>query len=116
MVKSGRVSAARGIVGKVLGIKPIVDVGNDGKAETFGKPFTVKQSREIILADLKNYIQGKKVWGYAISHAQNQKGADFFAKELEQLIGKKPEFIVNASPVLVTHVGIGVVAVSVMLV
>ena len=57
----------------------------------------------------------KKVWGYAISHAQNPKVAEFFAKELEALTGKKPEFVVNASPVLVTHVGNGVVAVSVML-
>ena len=115
MVKSGRVSATKGIIGKLLNIKPIVTVNREGKTESFGKPFTLKQSRKLILKDLANFIQDKKVWGYAISHAQNTKVADYFAKELEKLTGKKPEFIVNASPVLVTHVGNGVVAVSVML-
>lgn len=115
MVKSGRVSATKGLIGKLLNIKPVVTVNSEGKTESFGKPFTLKQSRNLILKDLAKYIQGKKVWGYAVSHAQNPKVAEFFAKELEELTGKKPEFVVNASPVLVTHVGNGVVAVSVML-
>jgi DegV family protein with EDD domain len=115
MVKSGRVSAAKGFIGKLLNIKPIVTMDKAGGTETFGKPITMKQSRNLILNDLKKYINGEKVWGYAISHAQNPNVASFFAEKLEDLTGKKPEFIVNASPVLVTHVGNGVVAVSVML-
>lgn len=115
MVKSGRVSATKGLVGKLLNIKPVVIVNNDGKSESFGKPFTMNQSRKLVMADLEKFIKGKKVWGYAISHAQNQKAADFFAEQLEKLTGKKPEFVMNASPVLVTHVGNGVVAVSIML-
>jgi fatty acid-binding protein DegV len=34
---------------------------------------------------------------------------------MEKLTGMKPEFVKHASPVLVTHVGIGVTAVSVMI-
>jgi uncharacterized protein len=115
MVKSGRVSATKGFIGKLFNLKPVVTVNDDGKTETFGKPMTIKQSRILVLNDLKKYLEGKKVWGYAISHAQNPKVADFFAEKLEELTGKKPEFIMNASPVLVTNVGNGVVAVSIML-
>ena len=115
MVRSGRVSKSKGFIGNLLGIKPIVTINNDGKTETFGRPFTMKQSRRMILSDFKKFINGKKVWGYAISHAQNQKLADFYAEKLEEMTGKKPEFIQNASPVLTTHVGIGVVAITVML-
>lgn len=115
MVKSGRVSATKGLIGRILNIKPVVTVTNEGTTESFGKPFTLKQSRDLILKNLEDYIKGKKVWGYAISHAQNQKTAAIFAKKLEELTGKKPEFVMNASPVLVTHVGNGVVAVSIML-
>jgi DegV family protein with EDD domain len=115
MVRSGRVSKTKGFIGNLLGVKPIVTINNDGKTESFGKPLTMKQSRKMIIADLEKYIDGKKVWGYAISHAQNQPVADFYADKLEEMTGKKPEFIQNASPVLVTHVGIGVVAVTVML-
>ena len=115
MVRSGRVSKTKGFIGNLLGIKPIVIVNNDGKSETFGRPFTMKQSRKMVLDDFKKFIDGKKVWGYAISHARNQDVADYYAKELEKMTGKKPEFIQNASPVLVTHVGIGVIGISVML-
>ena len=115
MVKSGRVSQTKGFIGKVLGVKPIVTVDNDGKSQTFGKPLTLKQSRKLILDDLASYTDGKKVWGYAISHADNQETADIYAEELEKITGKKPEFIMNASPVLVTHVGNGVVAVGLLL-
>jgi len=115
MVKSGRVSATKGFVGRLLNLKPIVTMNKEGRTETFGKPITMKQSRKLVLNDLKDYIKGKKIWGYAISHAQNHDVAAFFAEKLEELTGKKPEFVMNASPVLVTHVGNGVVAVSIML-
>ena len=115
MVRSGRVSSTKGLVGKILGIKPLVTVNSKGKTETFGKPLSMKQSRKLVLAEIKKYIKGKKVWGYAISHANNQADADIYAQALEEITGKKPEFIMNASPVLVTHVGLGVVAVGIML-
>lgn len=115
MTRSGRVSATKGLVGKILGVKPLVTVNAEGKADTFGKPLSMKQSRKIVLSEIKKYIAGKKIWGYAISHANNQTDADLYAKELEEITGMKPEFVVNASPVLVTHVGLGVVAVGIML-
>lgn len=115
MIKSGRVSPTKGFIGKLLGVKPIVTVNKEGKAETFGQPLSIKQSRKIILSEIEKFIAGKKVWGYAISHANNQSDADIFAEALERLTGKKPEFIMSASPVLVTHVGLGVVAIGIML-
>ena len=76
---------------------------------------TMNQSRKMIFAELENFIKDKKVWGYAISHARNKESAEIFAEQMEKLTGMKPVFVQNASPVLVTHVGIGVVAISVML-
>ena len=115
MVRSGRVSPTKGFIGKVLNIKPVITINKEGKADSFGKPMTRGQSRKIIFRELEQYIRGKKVWGYAISHALNPELAELFAGKMESLTGLKPEFVKNASPVLVTHVGIGVVAISVML-
>jgi DegV family protein with EDD domain len=114
MVRSGRVTATQGFIGKLLGIKPIISINSEGYTESFGKPLTLKQSRQLIMNYLRKMLDGKQVWGYAISHADNPKIANFYAEEMEKLTGKKPEFIKHASPVLVTHVGIGVTAVSVM--
>lgn len=115
MIKSGRVSKSKGVIGSLLNIKPIVSMDSEGKTVAFGKPFTFKQSMQMVMSELKNYIADKKVWGYAISHADNPDSANWYAQELEKLTGMKPEFIQHASPVLVTNVGTGVVAVTVML-
>jgi DegV family protein with EDD domain len=115
MIRSGRVSATKGFIGKLLRVKPIITMNNEGKAESFGSPRTVKQSRKLVMKEVERFIEGRKIWGYAISHADNAEGARYFEEEMEKLTGMKPEFVKHASPVLVTHVGIGVTAVSVML-
>lgn len=115
MVKSGRVSYSKGLMGKLLGIKPVVEVKNHGKTEVFGKPFTEKASMKLVMEEMKRFVGSNKVWGYAISHADNQEAADWYSEQLEQITGKKPVFVQQASPVLVTNTGPGVVAVSAML-
>ncbi len=112
MVKGGRVSAVKGFFGKLLGVQPIVVVNKEGKTELFGKPKSQKQSMKMLMDEVKKMIKGKKVWGYAISHAKNEEGANGIAKQMEDLTGIKPEFISGASPVLGTHTGAGVIALA----
>ncbi|NOX46068.1 MAG: DegV family EDD domain-containing protein [Chlorobi bacterium] len=112
MIKGGRVSAVKGFFGKLLGVQPIVVVNKEGKTELFGKPKSQKQSMKMLMDEVKKMIKGKKVWGYAISHAKNLEGATSIAKQMEELTGLKPEFISGASPVLGTHTGAGVIALS----
>jgi hypothetical protein len=70
---------------------------------------------KLVMKDLERFVEGKKVWGYAIGHASNKKTALWYADKMEALTGKKPLFIQNASPALVANVGIGVVDVAVLL-
>lgn len=115
MVKSGRVSYTKGMIGSLLNLKPIVVVNNEGRTETFGKPFTEKRSMEMILAKVKKMVSEHKVWGYSVSHAKNLSTAKWFVDQMKTLTGLEPEFVNEASPVLVTNVGPGVVALSIML-
>lgn len=115
LVKSGRVSNTRGFIGTLLNLKPVIEVNNEGKTESFGKPFSEKKSMKMIMEEMKKFISGNKIWGYTITHANNLSTANWFAGQIEELTGKKPEYIQNASPVLVTNVGVGVVSVSIML-
>ncbi len=115
MVKSGRVSAMKGFIGKLLNLKPIVVVNDEGKTELIGKPFTEKGSMRIVMDEAKKLIKTGKVWEYAVSHANNIKTANWYAKQLEDLIGKKPVFIREVTPVLGVNVGPGVVSVAIMM-
>jgi uncharacterized protein len=115
MIRGGRVSAVRGFIGKLLGIQPIVKVTQEGKTELFGKPTSTRQAMKIVIEETVKLIDGKKLWGYAISHASNPEGAAWYANEMEQITGQKPRFISPASPVLGAHAGPGVVALGVLL-
>jgi uncharacterized protein len=115
MIRGGRVSAVKGFLGKLLGVQPIIVVTKEGKAELFGKPTSAKQSMKMVIEETIKIIDGKKLWGYAIAHADNQEGADWYAHEMELITGQNPKFISAASPVLGTHVGPGVVGLSFLL-
>jgi len=114
MVKSGRLSQTKGIIGKLLNVKPVITVNDEGRSDVIAKPFTEKASMVCIMREIEKHMQTRKVWGYAISHIRNQATADVFAGKLEQLTGKPAEFINHASPVLGVNGGPGIVVVSVM--
>ena len=114
LIKGGRVSAIKGFFGKLLGVQPLIIVNKEGKTELFGKPKSEKQSMRLVIDEIKNMINGDKIWGYAISHANNIEGARWYAEQMEKLTGLKPEFIHGASPVLGTHTGPGVIGLAMM--
>ncbi len=116
MVRSGRVSPVKAAFGKLLNLKPVVSMNNEGKAEVVAKPFTANGSVNAVLKFAKQVLANvdNKIWGYAISHADNEKVALQYAEEMEKLTGMKPKFISPAAPVLALHVGRGVVALSIM--
>jgi fatty acid-binding protein DegV len=56
-----------------------------------------------------------KVWEYAVVHAQNLPRARIYAQKLENMLGRSPAFVMDVSPVVGAHNGIGVVGVGLML-
>jgi len=114
LVKSGRVSAVKGFVGKLLNVKPIIILNEEGKTEPHGKPFTEKGSMKMAMRMVDKKIKNKTLWGYSISHANNLSTANWFGEQMELRTGMKPRFINDASPVLGVNTGPGVVALSVL--
>lgn len=114
LVKSGRLSHSKGVAGKLLGVRPIISVNNDGKAYTFGKAYSEKGSMRLLMKEASAVINKGKIWGYSISHIQNPETATWYATQMEEMIGKKPLFINNCSPVLGVHGGPGTVVLSIM--
>ncbi len=116
MVRSGRVSPVKAAFGKILNLKLVISVNNQGTSEVIAKPFTAKGSVNTVLKFAKQLLADvdNKIWGYAISHADNEKVALQYAKEIKKLTGMEPKFISRAAPVLALHVGRGVVALSIM--
>jgi len=114
LVKSGRLSSSKGVLGKLLGVKPIISVNDEGKAITIGKAYSEKGSMKKLMDDASGIIEKGKIWGYAISHIRNLETAEWYASQMEKLTGKKPLFINDCSPVLGVHGGPGTVVLSIM--
>ena len=114
MVRGGRVSPAKGLLAAALNIKPIFTLDAEGKAIILGKSFSRRQNMKKILGFIRKATAGRRVWNYGLVHAQNPYRALRYADALEEILGKKPAFISDVSPVVGVHNGIGVVGVGLM--
>jgi DegV family protein with EDD domain len=114
LVRGGRISPAKGVIAKILNLKPIVSVDKDGKGIAIGKSFNRKQNFTKIMGMLKQIATQNDIWNYSIVHAKNETRAQQYAEKLTQIFGKEPAYIMPISPVIGVHNGIGTVAVCVM--
>ncbi|NVO18170.1 MAG: DegV family EDD domain-containing protein [Bacteroidetes bacterium] len=115
LVKSGRLSYSKGMLGKLMGVNPLITMNDEGKADTFGKAFSEAGSIKKVMREVDSLLATGKAWGYAISHIRNPKIADWYAEKMESLTGQKPMFVNDCSPVLGVNGGPGTVVVSVMM-
>lgn len=115
MIKGGRVSKTKGIIVKLLGINPIVSIDENGNSQLFGKAFSHKSNMNKVIAHIKKITEGKSVWNYIILHAHNFEDAEKQKNKMIELTGKEPVSIVNISPVIGMHAGIGAIAISLLI-
>jgi DegV family protein with EDD domain len=114
MVRGGRVSPMKGFLAKALNLKPIVSLDSEGKADAFGKSFSRRGNIKKIMRTTKDRTDREKLWNYAIVHAQNRERAEMYAEQIEGLIRRKPAYIMDISPVIGVHNGIGAVGIALM--
>ncbi|MBI9113203.1 DegV family protein [Maridesulfovibrio ferrireducens] len=114
-VRGGRISTLKGLAAQLLNLKPIISVDKNGKGIALGKSYSRKQNMKQIIKMITDFAGNKPVWNYAIVHAKADERANQYADKLKQVFEKEPAFIVNISPVIGVHNGIGSVAVCLML-
>lgn len=114
MVRGGRVSPMKGFLSKILNLKPIVSLDSEGRAVAHGKSFSRKGNMKKIIQRMKEMAQNEKLWNYALVHAQNRKRAEKYAKKIKESLHWDPAYIVDISPVVGVHNGIGAVGIALM--
>lgn len=115
MVKGGRVSPMAGVIANLLNLKPMVSMKESGEAEISDKAFSQKGSLKNIIKHMKKYNETRGIREYCILHAHNAEDALTYALEMENAIGKKPDYTMDISPVIGLNAGVGAVAVSFLL-
>lgn len=114
MVRGGRVSPLKGFLAKILNLKPIVSLDSEGKGVASGKSFNRGGNMKKIMRMIKDMADKEKLWNYAIVHAQNLERAEMYAEKIKEFIHRNPAYIVDISPVIGVHNGIGAVGIALM--
>ncbi len=114
MVRGGRVSHLKGLVAKLLNLKPIVSLDSEGKSIAFGKSFSRKGNMKKIINIISDMKDKGEIWNYAIVHSQVPERAAVYAEKLTRILDLQPAYIMDISPVVGVHNGIGAVGIAVM--
>ena len=111
LVKGGRVSAMKGLLAKLLNIKPIITINKLGQAVPCSQSFSRRQNFKKILKMIRKKQAAHPVHSFSIVHAGNHPRAEAYAREIELITGRPVSFIEEASPVVGVHNGLGAVGV-----
>lgn len=114
MVRGGRVSPLKGLVAKILNLKPIISLDSEGKATASGKSFSRKSNMKKIVGKIRKMSEEQPVWNYSIVHAKNPERAEMYAQKLREELNRDPLYIMDISPVIGVHNGIGAVGIALM--
>lgn len=106
IIKGGRISRAKGIIGNMLDIKPILDV-KDGAMEVIKTVRGRKKALQTVVDILEERAGKSTDQIIGVSHADDLKTAEELIDIIKTRLGYK-DFIVNKiGSVLGTHLGIG---------
>ncbi len=111
MVKGGRVSPMKGLLARLLNIKPIITLDERGRATAAGKSFSRKQNFRKILKMVREKHLAHPIHSFSVVHVRNLERAEVYAREIEKICGRPVSFIQDVSPVVGIHNGIGAVGI-----
>jgi len=111
LAKGGRVSPMKGLLAKLLNIKPIITINKLGQAVPCSQSFSRRQNFKKILKMIRRKQAAHPVHSFSIVHAGNRPRAEAYAREIELITGRPVSFIEEASPVVGVHNGLGAVGV-----
>jgi DegV family protein with EDD domain len=114
LIRGGRLSAAKGLIARLLNINPIVSIDESGKAIVFDKSFNQKANMEKVMGHIRRICLERTIWNYVVMHANNPEAAIWYSDKMQALTGKSPTSVVNISPIIGANAGIGAAAVALL--
>ncbi len=111
-VRMGRVPKAKGFIGQLLNIKPVITFDEHGGVKEAVKVRGQAAVEKKVLAMIIEHARHFKAPRFAIAHVQNQPLAEQYAETLRETFSTEDVYITAAAPVLGAHVGFGTCAVA----
>lgn len=108
LVKGGRVSKPKGMIGNMLRLNPIISFDKDGRVVLAAKAIGEKAAMKKTLKMAKKYCHHYKRIKFIVAHANAYSKALWYVDQLKKMFAVKEDIpIVDAAPVLGVHAGPG---------
>ena len=112
MIRSGRLTKAKGFVAKAMNLKPIISIDEEGMGIIFEKGLSLKTADKKMIAHMKKMQETHGIESYAIVHANAPDRVERYQNMLKDIIGKDPVYIMEISTIVAMNAGIGSVAIA----
>ena len=110
LIKGGRIGKITGFIGSLMNIKPIA-VLEDGVLHPVAKGRSQSQIVKYIIKQFQHDLEGKKLNGMGIAHANNLEFSEKIRKSIMEITELRTMMIEDTTPVISTHAGEGALAV-----
>jgi len=114
LVKNGRLSGAAGFAGKLLKIKPILQVQSTGQIVSIEKIRNIKTALVSIADKVLAYTNGKKFDAY-ILYTGNPKLRELFISTIKERLELENLYEAPSTPVVGAHIGPDVIGIGVFI-
>mgnify|MGYP006277343285 CR=1 FL=1 len=113
LMRSGRVSKAKGLLAKLLKIKPIITLDESGLPVRSDKAFTRAGLETKLINYMDQYLQDKRNCKFMVAHVNSPETAEHYAEYIRNNYNQEDVEIVHGAPVLASHTGLGTAAIGV---
>jgi DegV family protein with EDD domain len=114
LMRSGRLSKAKGFLGTLLNLKPIMTVSPDGyiveAAKVIGQKRVIHKTVNLAI----QFAKSVKNPCFGITHVAAPELAQWYGYKIRNIFNSSKIMISEASPALSVHIGIGGAAVAVL--
>ena len=111
LMHSGRVSRIKGILGRLLHVRPVVSLDDEGRGTLTGKALTRRGSIKDILRNLE-HDPGFRDAEFLVMHANDQNAVSQFLEKIKSLNQSEPLAVINIATVLGAHLGAGTLGIA----
>jgi DegV family protein with EDD domain len=112
LVKNGRLSGAAGFMGRLLKIKPILQVNDEGKIVPFEKVRTINKALKKMGDQILEDLEGKTNFVVTYDTSDNKEGFDYIFNRIEEKYPNHRHYAAPITPVIGAHTGVGTVGVA----
>lgn len=116
LVRGGRVSPARGLLAKLLGLLPVLTFSREGvavpAAKARGYQKALKKMMKLLFAEAGERVSASRRFG--VAHCDAEDAAEEFARQIRDRYPESDVMIVECGPALGAHGGPGALAVAVL--